>query len=1151
MIRIQHAYERENVVFSATGSASGAIGRLFGAASEIEDIDHWGTGDAARCDALGALRMYGEHNPETVRFEEGRIVAAHSAVAALGKGQATALGLPGRPPFVLATDTSGTIGSPDFKLTARWLDNGQPVATRRQGAFLETAKGTFLIPQPLFSAVELADEFDAGAVDLPDHWTALARFRRLFDAGSNEAGNPVEMSRFLRGLRIYTGTAMSLSLVGDGDDVDFDPVLFDPDAVSGAASEGRPPAESDGMLRESDLRTFQKDSRTGFRAFDAAKRSYLLGPKTYLIVDDDLETALQVVREKQRAAPAERRAFAANPRAAIAERLTVKAGTQDAEADTETADSTDEDIEARAAALFVETPEYADRAVGIGLWQVPRFDFLPHVPNVWLPEIFALELGGNWVRLDRNTVEGLRRKVDQALEKGESTVDHEGQPIPATPDVRKKLAEIVGIEAPAPPSGSDSDEAGDGGAERPATVIIVRQNFVEENWSPQGSPREAFIENRPPRSLRSTLFDHQRAAFDWQIDAWRAGHPGILNADDQGLGKTIQTLAFLAWLQEQMAAGPPETRRPLLIVAPTGLLRTWEGEEKEHLTGTRLGARIDAYRTALRKLRIPGLDGKDTDDGKPRLAFDDVRSAIEHGNGHKCWLLTTYETMASYQHSFRRIDFAVVVFDEIQKIKNVKTLMASAARALRADFRIGLTGTPIENHVADLWAIMDAIAPGSPERPGRLGTLAAYLERYRTVTEAGMKELHSRLFTPTKAGERYWPPLAQRRLKETEIAGLPRKDYQLYPVTMPSAQAEAYEGARRHLADGARGAALKLLHHIRGVSLHSEPPDAVQGDIDAYLGRAARFDAIRRVLTRVRDRGERALVFTEDRRIQGFVAQWLRSEFALDKVRIVNGETAIAKRKQYVTEFQRHLKTDRGFDVMVLSPRAAGIGLTLTAATHVIHLSRWWNPAVEEQCNDRIYRIGQTRDVTVHVPLAVHPVYREGSFDCVLNDLMRRKRALARAALWPPVESDFDNGMLVTGVSGAEALDPGTLDDLDWKAFENWIVDRALKSGDWEVSETPWSGDGGADAILRHRYRRDTAALIQAKHTTDRDRSVRSRAIREILAAKERYTIRGVQPVVITNARAFTEDARHLALKHEVRLVDRDRLGLWPNHVLG
>ena len=627
----------------------------------------------------------------TVHFETNRITASHGAVAALTAGQARSLGLPSRPPYALTADTSGVIGSSGFELHARWTDGGRPAIARRRGAFLETAEGVFLIPDPQFSLTELADAFDAGSVDLPDHWDALARFRRLLES-EDRSVDPVEMSAFLHGLRIYTSTALSLTLRGDPDDLDFDPVLFDAEAASRAEEEGRPLSEQDGMLSAEFLEVFQSHARAGFRAFDSAKRSYLLGRQSYLIVDDDLEIALQLVREKQQAGPAERRAFAANPRAAIAERMAARTDESSMEAE---AGILDEDIEARVADLFVETPEYADRAIGIGLWRPPELDFLPGTANVWLPESFALELGGVWVHLTPETVAALRDEVDAAIAAGASHVPYQRNQIPATREVRDKLASVVATETPERvPEVEAPDSSDDDGEERPApTVVIVHENFVEENWAPQGPTRgEAVVE--VPDSVRTSLLDHQHDALTWQVEGWCSGHPGLLNADDQGLGKTLQTLAFLAWLQARMSEAPPDERRPVLIVAPTGLLRTWEAEVQTHVAGTGLGARIDAYGPGLRELRVLGLAGRDTDDGEPRLGFEALTSSIEQGRGHEWWVLTTYETLANYQHSFRRIRFAVAVFDEIQKIKNVKTLVALAARGVRADFRIGLTGTP-------------------------------------------------------------------------------------------------------------------------------------------------------------------------------------------------------------------------------------------------------------------------------------------------------------------------------------------------------------------------------------------------------------------------------------------------------------------------
>ena len=190
-----------------------------------------------------------------------------------------------------------------------------------------------------------------------------------------------------------------------------------------------------------------------------------------------------------------------------------------------------------------------------------------------------------------------------------------------------------------------------------------------------------------------------------------------------------------------------------------------------------------------------------------------------------------------------------------------------------------------------------------------------------------------------------------------------------------------------------------MLHHIRSVSVHPGF-DAALSEAD-FIGASARLSAVFDILRRVRAQGERALVFIEHLKVQHRFAEAVRREFGLARTDIINGETPIQKRQAIVDRFQRHLTEDGGFDLLILGPRAAGTGLTLTAATHVIHLSRWWNPAVEEQCNDRVHRLGQTKPVTIHVPLAIHPDYRAQSFDLLLQSLMQRKRRLADQALWP------------------------------------------------------------------------------------------------------------------------------------------------------
>src|SRR5690606_9458657 len=218
--------------------------------------------------------------------------------------------------------------------------------------------------------------------------------------------------------------------------------------------------------------------------------------------------------------------------------------------------------------------------------------------------------------------------------------------------------------------------------------------------------------------------------------------PGVLNADEQGLGKTLQTIAFLAWLKEVIADPRSRNRGPFLVVAPTSLLENWEQEVAGHMHEPGLGHLIPLYGSAIAGRKLTGARGKDTDDGTAKLDLGSLREAVAEGRAHRFWILTTYTTLTNYQHSLARIPFSAVVFDEIQALKNPASLRAIAARSINANFRIGLTGTPIENTTDELWAIMDQLAPGS------LDTLRKFRERYEEPAEDNMKELHARVFLP-------------------------------------------------------------------------------------------------------------------------------------------------------------------------------------------------------------------------------------------------------------------------------------------------------------------------------------------------------------------------------------------------------------------
>jgi len=477
------------------------------------------------------------------------------------------------------------------------------------------------------------------------------------------------------------------------------------------------------------------------------------------------------------------------------------------------------------------------------------------------------------------------------------------------------------------------------------------------------------------------LLAHQRAGLEWLEKHWAHGEPGALLADDMGLGKTLQALAFLAWVKENTEMEPVASG-PALVVAPTGLLRNWEDEVTKHLGPNGLGYLLRAYGSELRELASV-------------THREQIRRLCDAD-----WVATTYETLRDRIQTFIGVRWSVVVFDEIQKIKNPAARMTEMAKAVAAEFVLALTGTPVENRLADLWSIVDTV------HPGFLGSLKEFHQGYEKPAAedaTAAAPLSQKLLSKGIDGA---PALMLRRLKEDHLEGLPEKTEHLIERPMPVEQVTAYDAvlARASGADG-KGL-LPILMALRRVSLVAGELGA-EGLTDGHVRGSARLSAMVDVLDKIQSRGEKALVFVEFLDLQQALVPYLQSRYDLDQPPLrISGGVAGVRRKQRVDEFQG--RPEGEFDVMLLSPKAGGVGLTLTAANHVIHLTRWWNPAVEDQCTDRVYRIGQTRPVHVHYPVAVHPRLGERSFDHNLHALLMRKRELSRTVLAPPIATDDD-----------------------------------------------------------------------------------------------------------------------------------------------
>ena len=932
---------------------------------------------------IADLRAFENANEGSVIFESSGIRLSHDAAASLSARSAQALGLPADVHLILRTDATGLVGHSDFKLRCDWISNGQLVIPKRQGSILRTADGPRRIPLWMKRALDLADGFRAES-SFEEHWSSLAEFRRALEAeeegssysdgGSRTA--KVAMTAFLKGLTVKLVDRFSISPTRNM--TDFDTIPFSGDSLSKLDINNDEVSELDSEIADEPLAVFQhKLHNLG------ARPAYQLGNNTYLVIDRSAAPVLREIARVLKSPAEERRAFISNPRLFISKAVTVELESDPNFLSLNPA-AQEEIIDDVANSRLVETREYSERVTGVEQWTPANTNTVTS-GTTWLPEIFSNLVTERLKEMDVVQLNDLLAEMKLKLNSENPEVSIVGEKIDITPEKLIALNLLISSKNHVIENAAVIED----NVKSAPLVLGTLDNTNDLTWSARLTPRVSFLEDTLPTNIKTALKHHQIDSFVWQVSAWRAGLPGILNADEPGLGKTLQTIAFIAWLKEHARQYGSANRGPVLVVAPTSLLVNWEEEVDRHVVEGGFGRleRLYGASTATNKLR--GVKGVDTDDGMPLLDLNWLHEAISEGRAHRFWILTTYTTLTNYQHSLGAIPFSVMVCDEMQAVKNENTLRAKAVKAMNVDFRIGLTGTPIENTTIDLWTIMDLLAPGS------LGSGTDFQKKYAKPDEENMAELHSRIFHQVEGK----PALGIRRTKDEVARDLPQKTRRIHPRLMPQLQASKYDIARQKLAEGGAGAALKMLNHIRSVSVH--PGEKASIDDSDFIRASGRLIATFDILDRLYADGERALVFIEHRELQYRFAEIVRQRYRLLNVEIINGDTPILKRQKIVNSFQEHLVTNKGFDLLILGPKAAGTGLTLTAATHVIHLSRWWNPAVEEQCNDRIHRIGQIKPVTIHIPMSIHPNYCEGSFDCLLQSLMQRKRRLARQALWP------------------------------------------------------------------------------------------------------------------------------------------------------
>ncbi|MFJ9714837.1 SNF2-related protein [Streptomyces sp. NPDC101213] len=448
----------------------------------------------------------------------------------------------------------------------------------------------------------------------------------------------------------------------------------------------------------------------------------------------------------------------------------------------------------------------------------------------------------------------------------------------------------------------------------------------------------------PPPGLDATLRDYQLRGLAWLDLMTSLGLGGCL-ADDMGLGKTVTLVAL------HLRRARPE---PTLVICPASLLGNWQREITRFAPGVPVRRFHGSDRT------LDGLTGG--------------------------FVLTTYGTMRSAADTLARQPWGLVVADEAQHVKNPFSATAKALRTLPAPARVALTGTPVENNLSELWALLDWTTPGL------LGPLKAFRARHARAVENGEDE------EAVERLARLVRPFLLRRKKSDPgiVPELPPKTETDHPVPLTREQAALYEAVVReslHLietADGIarRGLVLKLLGALKQIcdhpALYLKEQDPATGD--ALAARSGKLALLDELLDTLLAEDGSALVFTQYVGMARLITAHLAGRAV--PVELLHGGTPVPERERMVDRFQ-----GGATPVLVLSLKAAGTGLNLTRAGHVVHFDRWWNPAVEEQATDRAYRIGQTQ------PVQVHRLITEGTVEDRIAEMLQAKRALADAIL--------------------------------------------------------------------------------------------------------------------------------------------------------
>ncbi|PRZ55821.1 SNF2 family DNA or RNA helicase [Paraburkholderia fungorum] len=802
---------------------------------------------------------------------------------------------------------------------------------------------------------------------------------------------------------------------------------------------------------------------------------------------------------------------------------------------------------------------YTSRVNDIGLEQPYYSPYIAKKGDEWWPEhlvnVIVYTPDGSTdpvaVPITDDVKDELSAKLKEAEASGKPSVELPGfpQPIPVT-EARDILDAFInfgkdvreGYDKPPKPA-VPKDKA----ARPKAKQLLLKPNVDAVDY--EEVRKEILTTFAPVPALPSgfrpetKLLEHQEKGVAWLQHLFQHAPNhcrGCIIADDMGLGKTLQLLTFMARAFEDNPSLPPA-----LIVAPVSLLENWAEEMGKFFKEGTFRPLI-AYGDNLASLRVPrsAIDEKLQQEGLVKF--------LQPGwVGDANIVLTTYETLRDLEFSFAAVKWSLMACDEAQKIKNPNSMVTRAAKKQNVMFKVACTGTPVENTLVDLWCLFDLV------QAGFLGALNEFGRRYRKPIEADTDEEKARV----KELRGLIEPQILRRMK-TDVAQLPPKHIIPVRIPMSNLQRTYYTSAVnlfKGLKKGDKEAAaspfknhLGVLQYLRSICTAPHAPGLGRFSpqpIAQARAEAPKLGWLLDTLREIQGKEEKVIVFAEFREAQQMLAYYIKETFGFEP-RIINGDVTasakhVASRQKQIRAFQEK----PGFGVIILSPVAVGYGVNVQEANHVIHFTRNWNPAKEDQATDRAYRIGQKREVSVYLPIVSAEDFK--TFEVRLDELLEEKRKLAGDMLngtGTVMPTDWNIQDIVPDGANDETFNHAvTLDDvlrMEWDYFEAYVAAVWQKKGFRTVYRTP-ARDGGVDVVA---FTGNAGDLIQCKSSGVINASLNDEGVKDVVSAEAEYRLRhpGVNfsKWAATN-QFFNETAKEKARRNNVTLATQKEVDTW------